>query len=245
MNYEHYDPYNKQFWGNTQKHSPGTYFDRWMLGGFIIGPDEELMIIRHPIDFIQTDYHDEATVESQTGLNIKIDDLRPGIANLKLSKAHDPANGNNGNFLETIDYGADGTKTVLGRIDHNGVTLAASLAVFKDNMKDLTDNQILTILEKLPVYRFNYKRSPDQVHVSPEAAEFNSITKWGDGETLSPMTIAGIALRCVKWVWQKVKGFEERLTQIEAKLSISQPESEPTGEPEPESEPTPEPEPEE
>ena len=223
------DPYEMQFWGNTQKHMLQQYKERFEFGGFIIGPDEELMILRQPIGILQEAYHAEATVASQTGLHIKIDDLRDGIVNLKLSKAYDADDGNDGDFIQMLDYGSDGTATITGRFDEDGVYRATSLAELKENMKDMTEKQIITALEKLPVYRFNYKRSPGRVHVSPEAAEFKQITGWSDGETLSPMTIAGIALRLVQWVYKKVKGIEQRLEKLEAQNALQQMPSEEEG----------------
>ncbi len=224
------DPYKEQFWGNTQKHMLQQYKERFEFGGFVIGPDEEFMIIRQPITILEDKYHAEATVASQTGLHIKIDDLRDGIVNLKLSKAYDADDNNDGDFIQFLDYDSSGAAVITGRFDEDGVYQATSLAEYKENMKDLTEHQMKTILEKLPVYRFNYKRSPNRVHVSPEATEFKKITGWGNGESLSPMTIAGIALRLVKWVWQKVETFEARLTAIETKLSLQNMPSEETSE---------------
>ena len=121
------------------------------------------------------------------------------------------------NFLNLMLMGANHTS--FGRIDSDGTYHATSLAEFKENMVDLTEEQIENVLT-VPVYQFNFKKSPDRTHISPEAAEFQQVTGWGDGETLSPMSLAGIALRAVQWVWEKV---DARLTRIEQQLAMQQP----------------------
>ena len=213
------DPYEQQFWGNTQKHMVNQYKDRFEFGGFVIGPDEELMIIRQPIDILQEAYHEEATVESQTGLHIRIEDLRSGVRNLILSKANGTTN--DGNYLEAYELTTAGAKpSSFARLTAGGVFTDASAAILKGNMKDLTEKQIGNILENAQVYRFEYLKEPGVVYVGPEAEEFHTLTGWGDPETVSPKSLAGIALRLVQWVWNKVKGYEDRIAKLEAKIAL-------------------------
>jgi hypothetical protein len=215
------DPYEKQFWGNTQKHMVNQYKDRYEMAGMVIGPDEELMIIRHPLDGLQEAFHSEATVESQTGLHIKIDDLRSGVRNLLLSKANGTTN--DGNYLEAFEYTAGGDKpTSFARLTAAGVFTDASARDLKENIKDLTEHQIQKILTEARMYRFNYIKEPGVVYVGPMAEEFHRLTGWGYAESVSPKTLAGIALRLVQWVWNKVKGYEERIEALETQLALQQ-----------------------
>lgn len=207
---ERHDPYAQQFWGNTQKHTVSEYFNRFMVGGFAIGDNEELIIVRHPIDLLQTPFQAEATVESQTGLHIVIKDTRADVVGLKLSKE-----GNGSDFVRLFD---DGTQ--IARITSAGAIMTGSLAELKKNMKDLTEKQIVTILEGVDVYRYQYKKEPGVVYVSPEAAEFHKLTGFGDKTTISPSTLGGLALRLVKWVWDKVKGYEDRIAHLETQLAL-------------------------
>ena len=211
-------PFQKIFWATTQKHAPNNYEQRFRLFGAIIGNEDELVFVRHPVDLLGLPYQTDATVASQTGLHIQILDPR-NVRALKLSKV--AANG--GDFIRCYDIAADGTETATGGAGNNGVWADGSLRELKKNMKDLTETQIQNILEKLKVYRFNFINDNEAVvYVGPEAAEFHELTKWGDGRTIAPGTIAGIALRLVQWVWGKVVGIEERLKAIENRLDVTE-----------------------
>lgn len=207
-------PYSQQAWGNTQKDMLNQYKERFEFGGFVIGPDEELMIIRHPIDGLLPSMQEEATVESQTGLHIRIADLRSGVRNLILSKTNGSTN--DGNYLEAYELTAAGGKPAsFARLTASGVFTDASARELKDNIRDLTEPQIKKILKGAKMYRFNYLKEPDVVHVGPMADEFYSLTGWGDDTTVAPKTLAGIALRLVQWVWEKVEDFGDRIAKIE------------------------------
>ena len=78
--------FEKIFWANTQKRAPNNEEQRFRLFGAIIGDDDELVIVRHPIDLLSPQYQTEATIASQTGLHIQILDDR-GPQGLKISKA--------------------------------------------------------------------------------------------------------------------------------------------------------------
>jgi len=230
------DPYEQQFWGNTQKHMLQQYKERFEFGGFVIGPDEEFMIIRQPITILEDKYHAEATVASQTGLHIKIDDLRAGVRNLILSKANGTTN--NGNFLEAFEYNADGeipdalinaSGAFIGaRLTSGGAFTDQSASTLKTNLKDLTERQIESLIEKAKIYRFEYLKEPGVVYIGPVAEEFHELTGWGDVGSISPKSLAGIALRLVQWVWNKVKGYEDRIAKLETKLALMENPSEDT-----------------
>ena len=168
---------------------------------------------------MQDNVKQTADEASQTGLHIQILDGRD-VLPLKLSKAV----GNNANFIRLYNIAADGTETAItgGAVD-SGAWTDPSLRELKADMKDLTDNQIEKILNKLKIYRFRYADARDITYVSPEAEEFHQLTGWGDGESLPPGTIAGIALRCVQWVYKKVLEFDARLTALETKAADDAP----------------------
>jgi hypothetical protein len=212
-------PYQKAFWSNNQKRAPNAEFDRFLLLGALIGDDDELVIRRLGITGLTDLDQMVSPVASQTGLHLQILDTRNVMA-LKISKAV----GNNANFIKLYNIATDGTETAVagGAVD-SGAWTDPSLRELKADMKDLTDNQITKILEKLNVYRFRYADARDITYVSPEAEEFHKLTGWGDGESLSPSTIAGIALRCVQFVWKFVDSLDARLKAIETQLAKDAP----------------------
>ena len=222
MRVERSDPYRQQTWANTQKHMMHLYKERFEMMGAVIGPDQEFAIVRGILEGLPPGMQSELTVESQTGLNIIIEDTR-AVVNFKLTKdTGDTVDAAAGDFMQMIVVAADGTRNITGRIGPDGVYASTSLAEFKQGMKDLTEKQIERIIEGVQVYRFTAFGS-DQIRVGPEAAEFNTLTGYGDSESIAPGTVAGLALRLVKWVWGKVKGYEERLTALEAQLALQQP----------------------
>ena len=205
-------PFHSSFWSNNQKRAPNAEFDRFLLFGGVIGKDDELVIRRLGVEGLTDADQTLASVASQTGLHIQIIDTRD-VLPIKLSKAA----ANSSHFLRMANIATDGTETLLtGGITNAGTWVDSSLAEFKENMKDLTDAQIKKILDKAKVYRFNFiDDDSGTVYVSPEAHEFNQLTGLGDGETVSPGTIASIALRLVQWVYKKVVDIESRLTALE------------------------------
>ena len=212
-------PYRDVFWANTQKHTISAYHDRWLLIGATIGKDDELVIVRHDLSGLMDSVQSGATVASQTGLHINIKDQRD-VRVLKLSKVAS----NGGDFIRCYDVAADGTETATGGAGNSGVWADGSLAELKEGMKDLTEHQINKILDNLEVYRFSFINDTDKVvYVGPEAQEFHELTGWGDGRTIAPGTIAGIALRLVKWVYKKVMDMDKRLKSIETKLADDAP----------------------
>lgn len=212
------NPYSTLFWSDTQKFGVNSAEERFRALGAIMGEDDELVILRHPIDALGREYQAAHTAASNLGLHIQILDERDVMA-LKLSKI--AANG--GDFIRCYDRAPDGTETPTGGAGNNGVWADGSLRELKDNMKDLTEQQIDKILNNLKVYRFNFKNDSEKIiFVGPEAAEFRELTSWGDGRTLAPGTIAGIALRCVQYVWQFVSGLDKRLKAIENRLALTE-----------------------
>ena len=206
-------PYRNQFWANTQKHTINAYHDRWLLFGATLGEDDELEIVRHDLSGLMDSVQATATVASQTGLHINIKDSRDGVTGLKLSNA----GGGDGDFVQGFQTGVERFS-----INEDGVYVTPSLAELKDGMRDLTDKQIEKMLTGVKVYRFTFKNSSGKVRVGPEAAEFHKLTGFGDPETVAPGTVAGLALRLVKWVYEKVVGIEERLTAVENRLAVTE-----------------------
>ena len=212
-------PYRNQFWANTQKHTISAYHDRWLLFGATLGEDDELVIVRHDRSGLMDSVRTGVTTASQVGLHINIKDTR-NVRVLKLSKVAS----NNGDFVRCYDVANDGTETPTGGAGNGGVWADGSLAELKEDMKDLTEPQIKKILDKLEVYRFNFINDAEKIgYVGPEAQEFHKLTGWGDGRTIAPGTIAGIALRLVKWVYKKVMDMDDRLKTIETRLADDAP----------------------
>ena len=207
-------PYRNQFWANTQKHTISAYHDRWLLLGATIGPDDELMIVRHDLSGLMDSVQTGATVASQTGLHINIKDTRDVVA-LKLTDD----GGGAGDVIQEIDAAG----VVGARLTSGGTFTNRSLAEFKSNMKDLTETQIEKILGDAKVYRFEYIKEPGIVYVSPEAAEFYKLTGFGDGTSMAPSTVGAIALRLVQWVYEKVMDIDKRLKAIETRLADDAP----------------------
>ena len=216
-------PFAQLFWGNTQKHAVNNYEQRYRFGGFIIGDDEELAIIRHAIDAIGTAYQAEATVASQTCLHLIQQDTRAVIA-LKIT--------NEGTGDSILDD--SGAKLTAAGMFSNG-----SARELKDNMKVVDKNWINQVLGDLKIYQFQYKKTPGINYVSPEAGEFFAATGLGDSKTIAPSSIASIALKGVQMAMQKVRMLEGEIAKLKAKLTPpddpppAETQTEPTDEDEP------------
>ena len=211
-------PFRELFWANTQKHALNNYEQRFRLMGAVIGDDEELMILRLPVDALGPEYQTEHTAASQTGLHIQIEDTRD-VLPLKLTKPAD----NNAYYIQLASIAADGTVTLLdaGAAD-SGAWMDSSSAELKEKMKDLTEAQITKLLEDLKIYRFNYINSPETVYVAPTAEDFHGLTGWGFPRAVSPLTVGSVALRLAQYVWKFVKTLDKRLKAVEDKLAVIQ-----------------------
>ena len=189
-------PYEEQFWGNTQKHGPNSVEERYRLLGAVMGPDDELAIIRHPVNLLPASQHADAGVASQTGLNIIIKDTRNVVA-LKLTDD----GGGSGNLIQEIN--ANGN--VGARLTSGGTWTDRSAREFKENMRRIPDIQIKSYIEKMQLYMFNYLKEPGVKYASPEAGEFYELTNMGDSDTVAPKTVATLALRGVQFLWDKMR----------------------------------------
>ena len=201
-------PYEGIVWSSTQKGMPNQLKIRFEFGGFVLGPDDELAIVRHPHSSLPDSFQTQLTAASQTGLNIIIKDTREVVA-LKLTD-----DGTTGDFMQAITIGTDGSKATTAKIASDGTFSTGSLAILKANMKDLTEKQIEKIFKDLRIYRYEFLKTPGTVYVGPEAAAFHELTGYGDGTTIAPGTVAGLALRLVQWVWKKVMSLEELVGEM-------------------------------
>ena len=207
-------PYRNIFWGNTQKHTPNAYHDRWLLGGFIMGPDDELTIVRHKLDGLASPYQTEATVASQTGLHILIKDDR-AVVGLKITDE----GGGAGDLIQALD--ADGT-TVRAKLTSGGVWTDFSSRESKEKIKNITDKAITDILENVKVLTYQYIKEPGVLYASPVAEDFYAATKFGDSSSISAKTIGSLALKGVQFLWSKFK----KLEALESKMEAAADESE-------------------
>lgn len=206
-------PYENLPWMGTQKHMLQQYKMRYEFGGFIIGPNGELAIVRHPLSAFPESFKTQASVASQTGLNIIIKDERD-VVGLKITDEGAGA----GDLIQIIDENGD----VGAKVTSGGTWTDASLGALKNNIKGLTDKQLRNIVETVRIHRFEYKKEPGVIYLSPEATEFHELTNFGDPTTIAPKTIASLALRLVQWMWGKMKKMEERLAAIETRLALEE-----------------------
>ena len=223
-----HDPYSQELWTKTEREMLSAIELRFQIGGFVIGPDGELMIIRHPIDELLDSMKSQHGINTQTGLHIQIADKRNGIRNLILSKAYNSdnsgENSSNGNFLEAYELTADGNRPAnFARITPAGAFTGVSSSESKENLQDFTEDQMMNIINNGKIYLFNYIKEPGVLYAGPTAEEFHELTGLGDSGTIAPQSLAGVAFRMVQWVWKKVKSFDERLTRIEAQLQLQKP----------------------
>ena len=189
-------PYEEQFWGNTQKYGPNSVEERYRIIGAVMGPNDELAIVRHPVDVLPKSQQTEAGIASQTGLNIIIKDERAVVA-LKLTDD----GGGAGDVIQSID--ADGA--VGAKLTAAGVWTDMSAREYKENMRQIPDIQIKSFIEKLQLYTFNYLKEPGVKYASPEAGEYHELTKMGDSRTISAQSVATLALRGVQFLWDKMR----------------------------------------
>ena len=217
-------PYENLPWGRTQKDSPGAYHDRWLLFGAVLGPDNELAIVRHDRLGLPVALQPQSTVASQTALHLINKDNRAVVP----FKITDEGEGSGGDLLRAYTRTSTPATPHFASLSAGGAWTNASSEHVKRELKTLPTEQVTKIIEKLKVYRYEYIAEPGMKYVSPVAEEFHELTGTGNDSTIAPSTLASYALRACQIIWKRIKDmpskaaltkFEERLTKLELRLN--------------------------
>ena len=101
----------------------------------------------------------------------------------------------------------------------------ASSRYYKENLKEVSGSDILTKLEALPLYQWNYVAEPDiSKHMGPMAEDFHaSFSLGGDNKTISGVDRNGVALAAIKALIVQNRNLTERIEALEKKLSEADP----------------------
>ena len=115
-----------------------------------------------------------------------------------------------------------GTNTGNGNgayLTAGGVWTDASSREFKENLRMLDGNEILSKLQSLDIYRWQYKDT-DEEHIGPVAEDFYSAFATGtDNKYLSTSDVSGVALRAIQELITLSKAQEKKIELLEKKVA--------------------------
>jgi hypothetical protein len=115
-----------------------------------------------------------------------------------------------------------GTNTGNGNgayLTAGGVWTNASSREVKENLEKLDGSEILSKLQSLDIYRWQYKGT-DEEHIGPVAEDFYSAFATGtDNKYLSSLDVSGVALRAIQELIALTKAQQEKIELLEKKVA--------------------------
>lgn len=111
-------------------------------------------------------------------------------------------------FISNSGTGDDIRSNSGAKLTVAGEWTNASSRRLKENFE--TDASVLEKARRLPISRYNYKRTPGRKAFGPVAEDFHATFGLGDDQTISPLDVASIALACVKTLDERVQELEAR-----------------------------------
>jgi predicted ribosome quality control (RQC) complex YloA/Tae2 family protein len=108
-----------------------------------------------------------------------------------------------------------------------GTWTNASSIRFKENLEEISDEEMLERLRSLEITRWNYKGT-EETHIGPMAEQFSDLFGLGvkgDREHISTIDMSGVALRAIQALMNvnnrqetKIQQLEQRLDELEQRL---------------------------
>jgi trimeric autotransporter adhesin len=122
-----------------------------------------------------------------------------------------------------IHVGTDGTNGNGAYLTAGGTWTSTSSITKKDRFEGLSDEFILSSIMTLPVERWFYKQTEER-HIGPFAEDFHRV--FGTGElnnpkvdkSLSSMDVAGVSLRAVQALMNKIEALETENSELRDQL---------------------------
>lgn len=108
------------------------------------------------------------------------------------------------------------TDATIGHIDKNGTVTPASSETKKENFKAIRDQSAAKWIENLDSRSWNYLTNPEERFVGPTAENFKEVTGYGDGKGINMLTLLGMVLRMVQYVWSEHKKVKEKIALMES-----------------------------
>lgn len=131
-----------------------------------------------------------------------------------------------GNVADTLTIGETTNNTPEFALEPSGnLTIAGALTQnsdvnTKENFTELSRIDVLTLIDQMPVTRWNYKFDDDSVaHVGPMAQDFYAAFKLGATEKrISPLDVASVGLVGVQQLSRQLKEKEAQIADLQAKV---------------------------
>ncbi|HBX51893.1 MAG: hypothetical protein A2275_02460 [Bacteroidetes bacterium RIFOXYA12_FULL_35_11] len=108
-------------------------------------------------------------------------------------------------------------------LSNGGVWTNASDKLLKENFTEVSNKDILSKIDLLPITVWNYKSEPGVKHIGPMSQDFYNLFNLGnDDKAISTIDPAGVALAAIKELNKKIKELEALKKQVEElELKIS------------------------
>lgn len=188
-----------KIFGSAQKKNDTAIRNRrWQLGADI-DPNGALRIIRLPGGSHHADGNIGLVIHQQdTTLNpIGLDVIQEGTG-------------------AAIRFKSAADDTVVGRISAEGVVTPSSSETVKDDFKPVSHKLVEKMLNKLSVKSWVYRKRRDERMVGPTAENFQEITGFGDGTGVNSITLLGLTILMVQFVWRRVQKLEKQVSPAPA-----------------------------
>lgn len=103
--------------------------------------------------------------------------------------------------------------------------LAGSDSTMKQNIRPVSDNEVLEAVTTLPIYKWSYKaQDPSIEHIGPMAQDFYRVFEVGDNDrTIAQLDPSGVALAAIKALAERTKEIDRLKSELaETKQSLEQ-----------------------
>ena len=113
--------------------------------------------------------------------------------------------------LEALTLDGIGNLTVSGTLSHG------SSRFIKKEIEPVTPEEILSRLQTLEIYTWQYITDDNITHLGPMAEDFSDLFNLGTDNThIAPGDMGGIAFAAIKALHSKIETKEERITRLES-----------------------------
>ena len=94
--------------------------------------------------------------------------------------------------------------SIVGGMNADGTNFASSSETLKENLKNMGDSVAEKHIENLAPKSFSFKKTGNK-QFGLTAENFKEVTGYGDGRTISPIVVAGLAVRYIQFLHKKLK----------------------------------------
>lgn len=103
-----------------------------------------------------------------------------------------------------------------GDVKMAGTLYANSSKYLKENISEVSFNEILELVQTLPVYTWNYiDNTQKDVHIGPMAQDFYTLFGLGrDDEHISSLDVSGVSLAAIQALYARIKELEKQVDSL-------------------------------